>query len=75
MNTAKHVELLGQLQIHNQNMKLCLDMLQDVSSDKKMTLEEKMGEIKKIKEQIFLIMSKIDDIKREIRLMDKYNVN
>lgn len=52
-----------------------LTQIKEIESDAQASDNEKLSRIKKIKEEILKVGTEIDSIKREITLLNTYNVN
>lgn len=52
-----------------------LKRINEIENDNEMSTPEKLEKIKKIQEEITKVGTEIDNIKREIRLLNAYNVN
>lgn len=52
-----------------------LDKIRTLEADTDVPLEEKLSEIKKIREEMTKVGTEIDSIKKEITLLKSYSVN
>jgi hypothetical protein len=67
--------LNARLLIANHTLKVLLSQISQIEADQKMSSNEKLSQIKKIREEITKVGTEIDSIKREFTLLNSYSIN
>lgn len=75
MNDYRRVQLSTNMLICSHTVKKLLLKIAELEQDTEAPLEAKLSEIKKIKDEITKVGTEIDSIKKEITLLNTYNVN
>ena len=75
MNDYRRVQLSTNMLICSYTVKKLLLKISELEQDTEAPLEAKLSEIKKIKDEITKVGTEIDSIKKEITLLNTYNVN
>lgn len=75
MNDQRRVQLSTNMLICSYTVKKLLLKIAELEQDTEAPLEAKLSEIKKIKDEITKVGTEIDSIKKEITLLNTYNVN
>jgi type I restriction-modification system DNA methylase subunit len=75
MNDYRRVQLSTNMLICSYTVKKLLLKIAELEQDTEAPLEAKLSEIKKIKDEITKVGTEIDSIKKEITLLNTYNVN
>jgi len=75
MNEDRRIQLSGDMLACKHTVKKLLRRIFDLEYDTQTSTEEKMSEIKKIKDEMIKVGAEIDKIKKEITLLGNYNVN
>ena len=75
MNEDRRIQLSSNMLACKYTVKKLLRRIFDLELDTETSTEEKMSEIKKIKDEMTKVGAEIDKIKKEIRLLGNYNVN
>ena len=75
MNDYRRVQLSTNMLICSYTVKKLLLKIAELEQDTDAPLEAKLSEIKKIKDEITKVGTEIDSIKKEITLLNTYNVN
>lgn len=75
MNDERRAQLSSDMLACRFVVKKLLQRIFDLEYDTQSSSEEKMFEIKKIKDEMTKVGAQIDKIKREITLLGNYNVN
>jgi type I restriction-modification system DNA methylase subunit len=75
MNDYRRVQLSTNMLICSYTVKKLLLKIAELEQDVDAPLEAKLSEIKKIKDEITKVGTEIDSIKKEITLLNTYNVN
>lgn len=75
MSDARRIQLSANMLVCSYTVKNLLSKIYEIEADTEVPSEEKLVEIKKIKEEITKVGKEIDKIKKEITLLNSYNVN
>ncbi len=75
MNEYRRAQLSANMLACSYTVKNLLAKIYALEADTQVPVEEKLSEIKKIKEEITKVGTEIDKIKKEITLLNNYNVN
>jgi len=75
MNASRRVQLSASMLACNYIVKKLLMRIAEVESDTETSLDDKVSQIKNIKDEITKVGTEIDSIKKEITLLNAYNVN
>ena len=75
MNDDRRVQLSTNMLVCNYTVKKLLLRIAELERDAEAPLETKLTEIKKIKDEITKVGTEIDSIKKEITLLNTFNVN
>lgn len=75
MNESRRAQLSANMLACSYIVKKLLMRIAEVESDTETPLEDKVSQIKKIKDEITKVGTEIDSIKKEITLLNAYNVN
>lgn len=75
MNDDRRVQLSTNMLVCNFTVKKLLLRIAELEQDADAPLETKLTEIKKIKDEITKVGTEIDSIKKEITLLNTFNVN
>ena len=75
MNDERLAQLSSNMLACRHTVKKLLRRIFDLELDTETSSEEKMPEIKKIKDEMMKVGVEIDKINQEIRLLRNYNVN
>jgi hypothetical protein len=75
MNEDRQLQLSSDMLVCKYTVKKLLRRIFDLELDTETSSEEKMAEIKKIKDEMMKVGAEIDKVKKEIRLLGNYNVN
>ncbi len=75
MNSYRRALLSANMLACNYTVKNLLSKIYALEADTQTTSEEKLSEIKKIKDEITKVSTEIDSIKKEITLLNDYSVN
>lgn len=67
--------LQAKLIIYKDDIRLLLKRLDDIEQDTQTTNENKLAEVKKIREEMSKISKEIDKIRQDITLLDVHKVN
>lgn len=75
MNEDRRAQLSNNMLACHFTLKRLLRKIADLEADTESSLDEKFSQIKKIREEMTKVGSEIDTIKKEITLLNNYNVN
>jgi hypothetical protein len=75
MNKQRKIELLTQMFVCREIIKDLLLEISALETDKEMSSESKLSEIKKIREQLSKVGTEIDNLKKEIKLLTTCDIN
>jgi uncharacterized protein Yka (UPF0111/DUF47 family) len=74
-DVARRTSLMAKLLIASHEVKSLIYQIKEIEADTRSALNEKLSKIKKIREEISKVGTEIDNLKREITLLNTYNVN
>ena len=75
MNEFRRAQLSASMIVCNYTVRALLSKIAGLELDTKVSVEEKFSQIKKIKDEITKAGTEIDSIKKEITLLNSYNLN
>lgn len=75
MTYDRRITLNARRVVAKHTLENLINQIKQIESDTKADVNEKLSQIKKIKEEIAKVGMEIDSIKREITLLNTYNVN
>ena len=75
MSDSRKITLNAKLVVAKHTVQSLLSQIKQIEGDTQTDVNEKLSQIKKIKEEIIKVGTEIDSIKREIKLLDDYSVN
>lgn len=75
MSESRRVQLSANMLVCSYTVKNLLTKIYALEADMEVPVEEKLSEIKKIRDEITKVGKEIDKIKKEITLLNSYNVN
>jgi hypothetical protein len=75
MNEYRRVQLSANMLACSYTVRNLLDKIHALEADDETSLEDKFSQIKKIREEMTKVGAEIDSIKKEITLLNTYNVN
>jgi hypothetical protein len=75
MNDERRTQLSTDMLACRYAVKKLLGRIFDLELDTETSSEEKLSEMKKIKDEMMKVSAEIDKIKKEIKLLGNYNVN
>lgn len=75
MSESRRIQLSANMLVCSYTVKNLLTKIYALEADTQVPAEEKLSQIKKIKEEITKVGTEIDKIKKEIKLLNSYNVN
>ena len=75
MNEYRRAQLSANMLACSYTVKNLLSRIHDLEADAETSLEDKLSQIKKIREEMTKVGAEIDSIKKEITLLNTYNVN
>lgn len=75
MSTARRISLNARVVVARHTLYNLLGQIKEIESDSEADVNDKLSKIKKIKEEMVKVGTEIDSIKREITLLNTYNVN
>jgi len=75
MNESRRAKLSNNMLVCSYTVKQLLMRIAEIENDTETSLEDKVSQIKKIKDEITKVGTEIDSIKKEITLLNAYNVN
>ncbi len=75
MSYDRRISLNARVVVAKHTLRNLLDQIKEIEADTEADVNVKLFQIKKIKEQITKVGMEIDSIKREITLLNTYNVN
>jgi peptidoglycan hydrolase CwlO-like protein len=75
MNDNRRTQLSANMLACSYTVKKLLLRISALEEDVETPIEEKFSQIKKIKDEITKVGTEIDSIKKEITLLNNYNVN
>lgn len=75
MNESRRAQLSANMLACSYTVKQLLMRIAEIEGDTETPLEDKISQIKKIKDEITKVGTEIDSIKKEITLLNAYNVN
>ena len=74
-NELRKIQLSTKMLVCSHTVKNLLERIHAIEADTETPNEEKLVQIKKIKEEITKVGTEIDTVKKEITLLNAYNVN
>jgi len=74
-DAVKKAQLSTKMLVCSHTVRNLLERIQAIEVDTETPAEEKLSQIKKIREEITKVGTEIDSIKKEITLLNTYNVN
>lgn len=75
MSYDRRVSLSNKMLICSYTVKDLLSKIRALETDDETPMETKISEIKKIRTEITKVGTEIDSIKKEIKMLETYNVN
>lgn len=75
MSDFRHVSLQAKLVVCSHTVKALLRQIKEIESDVQVPANEKLSKIKMIREELSKVGMEIDTVKKEITLLNTYNVN
>lgn len=72
---GRRTTLVAKLLIASHTVRDLIAKIKEIEADTQTPSNEKLSEIKKIKEEITKVGTEIDSIKQEITLLSAYNIN
>jgi type I restriction-modification system DNA methylase subunit len=75
MNEHRRIQLSANMMVCNYTVRNLLSKIAALEANAQVPVEEKLSEIKKIKDEITKVGTEIDSIKKEITLLNSYNLN
>lgn len=75
MSFDRRITLNARVVVARHTLYNLLSQIKEIEADATTDANEKLSQIKKIKEEIVKVGTEIDSIKREITLLNTYNVN
>ncbi len=75
MSYDRRISLNARVVVAKHTLRNLLGQIKEIESDTKADVNVKLFQIKKIREEITKVGMEIDSIKREITLLNTYNVN
>lgn len=75
MNKDRKENLTNRMVIASHLVKSLLSQIKEIETNEKTSANEKLSQIKKIREEIAKVGTEIDSVKNEINLLTTYNVN
>ena len=75
MTDIRRNQLAAKMLVASYTVRELLDKIRTLETATEVPLEEKISEIKKIREEMTKVGTEIDSIKKEITLLKSYNVN
>jgi hypothetical protein len=75
MNTWRRDVLAARMLVCSDTLKNLLMRIAALEADKELSADEKLSQIKIVKEEITKVGTEIDSIKKEIKLLDAYSIN
>lgn len=75
MNEHRRIQLSASMMVCNYTVRNLLSKIAALEANAQVPVEEKLSEIKKIKDEITKVGTEIDSIKKEITLLNSYNLN
>jgi septal ring factor EnvC (AmiA/AmiB activator) len=75
IDIARHTALTAKLLVATHVVRDLISQIRKIEADQQTSLNEKLSQIKKIREEIEKVGTEIDNIKRELKLLHTYNVN
>jgi type I restriction-modification system DNA methylase subunit len=75
MNEYRRMQLSTSMMVCNYTVRNLLSKIAALEASAQVPVEEKLSEIKKIKDEITKVGTEIDSIKKEITLLNSYNLN
>lgn len=74
-DVARRTSLMARLLIATHEVKSLIYQIKEIEGNTQASPNEKLSKIKKIREEISKVGMEIDKVKREITLLNTYNVN
>ncbi len=74
-DNTRGITLTARMVVARHTLKNLISQIKEIEGDVQADVNAKLSQIKKIKEEITKVGMEIDSIKREIRLLNSYNVN
>lgn len=74
-NEARRITLNARLVVAKHTVQNLLQQIKEIESNVQTDVNEKLSQIKKIREEITKVGTEIDSIKKEITLLNAYSVN
>jgi esterase/lipase len=75
VNKDRKENLTNRMVIASHLVKSLLSQIKEIETNEKTSANEKLSQIKKIREEIAKVGTEIDSVKNEINLLTTYNVN
>jgi hypothetical protein len=75
VNKDRKENLTNRMVIASHLVKSLLSQIKEIETNEKTSANEKLSQIKKIREEISKVGTEIDSVKNEINLLTTYNVN
>ena len=75
MNESRRAQLSANMLACSYTVKKLLMRIAEIEGDTETSLDDRLSQIKKIKDEITKVGTEIDSIKKEITLLNAYNVN
>jgi hypothetical protein len=75
VNKDRKENLTNRMVIASHLVKSLLSQIKEIETNEKTSANEKLSQIKKIREEISKVGTEIDSVKKEINLLTTYNVN
>ena len=75
MTDVRRDQLAAKMLVCSYIVRGLLDKIRTLEADTAVPIEEKISEIKKIRDEMTKVGTEIDSIKKEITLLKSYNVN
>lgn len=75
MSDFRQVSLNAKLVVCTHTIKSLLRQIKEIEGDLQMSVNEKFSKIKMIKEELTKVGTEIDTVKKELTLLNTYNIN
>jgi hypothetical protein len=75
MSDFRHVSLNAKLVVCSHTIKSLLRQIKEIEVDAQLSANEKLSKIKMIRDELSKVGMEIDTVKKEITLLNTYNVN
>lgn len=75
MNDVRRDQLAAKMLVCSYTVRGLLEKIRTLEAAMDVPLEEKLSQIKKIRDEMTKVSTEIDSIKKEITLLKSYNVN